>query len=268
MTVTVAAAAAAAVVATTVGPTRAAATRVTEIQSADPLAALLVVQQHDTTIDRLVYRRAHLPEQAELDQVSARLAAIGARRRTVDVEREALVVRQGELEAQVGGLERRREDLRRKLATGTVPKELERLSREVDGVQSHIAELEDREIELMEAVEPLDATLVELERDEAGLDERRVQLRAAVAEAQGALDGELATERAARADAVADVAPDLVGEYERLRARLGGVAVAQLVGGHCTGCNLALPTSEVDRIRHEPPGTLVTCEQCGRLLVH
>lgn len=249
-------------------PTRVAATRVTEIRSAGPLAALLVVQQHDTAIDRLTYRRAHLPEQGELDQVSARLAAIGARRRTIEAERQALVARQDELEGQVAALERRREDLRRKLATGTVPKELERLASEVDSVQAHIAELEDREIELMEAVEPLDADLVELERDEAGLDERRVQLRAAVAEAQGALDGELAAERAARSGALADVAPDLVGEYERLRARLGGVAVAQLVGGHCTGCNLALPTSEVDRIRHEPPGTLVTCEQCGRLLVH
>jgi predicted nucleic acid-binding Zn-ribbon protein len=46
------------------------------------------------------------------------------------------------------------------------------------------------------------------------------------------------------------------------------VAVARLVGNHCDGCHLTLPAMELDRIRHLPEDELVTCEQCGRILVH
>jgi predicted nucleic acid-binding Zn-ribbon protein len=45
------------------------------------------------------------------------------------------------------------------------------------------------------------------------------------------------------------------------------VAVARLVNGHCSGCNLALSSGELDRIRHEPPDETFECEQCGRILV-
>lgn len=245
-----------------------AATRVTDAMASGRLEQLIDVQQHDTAIDRLRHRRAHLPERAELDAVSGALAIANARRRVVEGEREALAGRQDALEGEVATLERRRDDLRRKLSTGTVPKELERLSAEVDSVQAHIGDLEDREIELMEAIEPLDVEITELERTEAELDGRRAELRTAVAEAERAVDDEMAGERAARAEAAASVPPNLLERYEKMRAQLGGVAVARLVGGRCTGCNLMLPTSEVDRIRHTDADTVVTCEQCGRLLVH
>jgi hypothetical protein len=55
--------------------------------------------------------------------------------------------------------------------------------------------------------------------------------------------------------------------YERLRQRLGGVAVALLVGSSCGGCHLTLAAGEIDAIRRLPPDALVTCAQCGRILV-
>jgi predicted nucleic acid-binding Zn-ribbon protein len=36
---------------------------------------------------------------------------------------------------------------------------------------------------------------------------------------------------------------------------------------NCQACHLALPATEVDRIRHLPPDTLVRCEHCGAILV-
>ena len=60
---------------------------------------------------------------------------------------------------------------------------------------------------------------------------------------------------------------DLWPEYDRLRAALGGVAVARLVNGTCQGCHLRLSAVEVDRIRKLSPDEPVHCEECGRLLV-
>jgi hypothetical protein len=92
-------------------------------------------------------------------------------------------------------------------------------------------------------------------------------LRAAVAEAQAGVDRELSDEVAAREVAAADIPAELATLYEQLRAHLGGIAAAPLVNGRCGGCHLALPATEIDRLRKEPAETLVRCEQCSRILV-
>ena len=56
--------------------------------------------------------------------------------------------------------------------------------------------------------------------------------------------------------------------YERLRAHLGGVGAARLVGDRCEGCHLTLPSMELERIHHLPADTFATCPQCDRILVH
>ena len=70
--------------------------------------------------------------------------------------------------------------------------------------------------------------------------------------------------------------PTLVGRldgaalerYERLRARLGGVAVARLDGSRCSGCHLDLSTQRARRRSSaSAPGEFADCPQCGRLLV-
>ena len=75
------------------------------------------------------------------------------------------------------------------------------------------------------------------------------------------------SETTARVTAAATVAPDLLARYERLRTQLGGTGAARLVGGSCSGCHLSLPAMEVDRIRKAPPDEVITCDQCGRILV-
>jgi predicted nucleic acid-binding Zn-ribbon protein len=71
----------------------------------------------------------------------------------------------------------------------------------------------------------------------------------------------------ARAAAAADVPDDLLVTYDGLRRHLGGVGAARLVGARCGGCHLTLPATELDQLRHQAPGTLNYCEQCGRILV-
>jgi predicted nucleic acid-binding Zn-ribbon protein len=99
------------------------------------------------------------------------------------------------------------------------------------------------------------------------MDEESAVLRASIANAESEIDAELATEEAARAAAVASIPSDLLSLYENLRARLGGIGAARLVKGSCAGCHLALPATEVDRIKRVPPDEIVRCDQCGRILV-
>src|SRR5688500_7811620 len=52
--------------------------------------ALLSVQEHDTAVDQLVHRRAHLPARAELDDVMGELTRIDAAAKEVEARRHDL----------------------------------------------------------------------------------------------------------------------------------------------------------------------------------
>jgi predicted nucleic acid-binding Zn-ribbon protein len=84
---------------------------------------------------------------------------------------------------------------------------------------------------------------------------------------EASIDDEAATIRVARDELAKQIAPELAGSYERLRAKLGGIGAAHLVGGACSGCHLQLPAGELDRLRRAPADSVVYCDQCGRILV-
>jgi hypothetical protein len=141
------------------------------------------------------------------------------------------------------------------------------MSEEVKHLARHIGDLEDRELEVMEVIEPVDGELQAGDVSRHALEDDAAQLRAAIAVAEGALDDEIATVARVRAGVAVAVPDDLLAHYEKLRARLGGTGAARLVGGSCSGCHLALPAMEIDRIRRAPPDAVIACDQCGRLLV-
>ena len=70
-----------------------------------------------------------------------------------------------------------------------------------------------------------------------------------------------------RATEAARLPEALASRYETLRSRLAGIGAARIVDGRCGGCHLSLPSVELDRIKHLAPDAVVTCDQCGRILV-
>jgi len=235
-----------------------------------PLERLLVVQGHDTEADQLRHRLAALPERAQLDATMADIAALEAQSAQVGEQRDAIGRDLKRLEDEVALIEARRAETDRKLYGGTVnaARELQSLQDELASLKRRQSSLEDDELDLMERAEPLDATLAKLDEERAALDEVATTLTAAVAEAEAAVTADLdrvVRERSAAADGLD---AELLAEYERLRAQLGGVAIARLVGTNCGGCHLTLSSVEVDRIRRTPAGAMVHCEECGRILVH
>jgi predicted nucleic acid-binding Zn-ribbon protein len=141
------------------------------------------------------------------------------------------------------------------------------MTHELEGLAKRQHDIEDVELELMEEAEPLDQQLAALAAEQAELQPALASARVALASVEAAIDEQLATVEAERATAAAAVTPGLLTRYERLRAKLGGVAVAHLDGGRCTGCSLVLSRLELERLRAAPEDEIVECEQCGRLLV-
>jgi uncharacterized protein len=235
-----------------------------------PLARLLDVQDHDTVVDQLRHRRATLPQRAELASIDRHLGALEARTKELRLQRDELGDRQAALEQQIGASRTRREALEKRLYGGQVvaARELQAMNEEVKHLARHINDLEDREIEVMESLEPFDRELQAGEVTRDALDKDAERLRAAIGATEVALDAEIAQEIRARAAAASGVRDELLARYEQLRAKLGGTGAARLVGASCSGCHLALSSMELDRVRKAPPDAVITCEQCGRILVH
>jgi predicted nucleic acid-binding Zn-ribbon protein len=230
---------------------------------------LLEVQAHDTTADQLIHRSKTLPERAQLDAAMADVAQLDASLAEVNERREELTRAQKRLEDEIASLGEKAQQAETKLYSGSVniPKELQALQDDIGHIRARIRQLEDQDLELMEEAEPVDARRDALLGSRAEIDTQAGALSKQIGETEAVIEGELATVRAERDRAAAGVPSDLLAEYEHLRARLGGVAVARLNGTSCGGCHLALSAVEIDRIKSLDPDEPVHCEECGRLLV-
>jgi predicted nucleic acid-binding Zn-ribbon protein len=233
------------------------------------LRALLSLQDLDTHIDQEMHRKAALPQRAELAQLERALHQVAAARAELVTAQSEVAARQQMAEKELKATEERVNQVNALLYGGTVSasRELQALSSDVDGLKKRISDLEDRVLTLMDEREPLDIEMGRLDEQLAVLGERRQALTAGLGESEAEVDAALEGLSGRRPGVLAAVPPALVPTYERLRARLGGVAVSRLVGGRCDGCHLALPAVELDRIRHHDAGALEYCDQCGRILV-
>ena len=230
---------------------------------------LLLVQQHDTHADQLEHKAQTLPQRAQLVEHEAAVADLDRRLGEVEGRRGELTRSQQRFEDEITSLNERANQAEKRLYSGSVgnPRELQALQDDIASIRRRISQVEDDELEVMELLEPVEANRSELLAERERLDGEGSQLRASLAEAESAIEAELASVRDARAEAASAVNDELWAEYDRLRSQLGGVAIARLVGSTCQGCHLALPAAEVDRIRHLSPAETGNCEECGRLLV-
>ena len=179
------------------------------------------------------------------------MAAIDAQVAAVDERRGELSRGQQRLEDEIASLNERAAQAEKRLYSGAVsnPRELQALQDDVASIRRRIGQLEDQELEIMELSEPIDAQRAELgvERERLEAETERLTVDLTVAEAE--IAAELEAVRSERDKEAAGVPAELWAEYDRLRLRLDGVAIARLVGTTCQGCHLQLSAVEIDRIR-------------------
>jgi hypothetical protein len=230
---------------------------------------LLTLQTHDSTADRLRHRRVTLPERAELETRRAAQTELELQRVGVTEQRDAELREEKRLDDEVRSLEAKAKAEDARMYSGTVssPRELQAMQADIDQLRRHAAEREDEELEVMMRREALDAEVAEVEAAQATLLAEVATLVAAIEVQEREIDAELAVEDAARAALVPNIPESTLRLYEQIRANNRGVGAARLVGMNCQACHLALPATEVDRIRHLPADVLARCEHCGAILI-
>lgn len=228
---------------------------------------LLELQRLDTKADQLNFRRARLPEREAAAAADGEVTRAQQRRGAIDQRLAELDAAIEELEREGKALTAQRDRLNLQLKTVISPREAEALMSELESLRERHSSLDDRELEHLEEQSTLADELAALDADEPARQADAAAAREALAAAEAVIDAELAEIAAARAEVVARLDAGLLAEYERLRQRLGGVAVATLDGKRCTGCNLDLSASELDQVRATPAGERTDCPECGRILI-
>ena len=183
--------------------------------------------------------------------------------------RDAELREEHRLDDEVRSLEARAKAVDTKMYSGTVssPKELQAMQADVEMLQRHAREREDEELEVLVRREALDAEIAEIEAAQAAITAEVEALQADIAGQEREIDAELAVEEAAQAALRPSIPEATLRLYEQVRAGNRGVGAARLLGMNCQACHLALPATEVDRIRHLPADALARCEHCGAILV-
>jgi uncharacterized protein len=236
---------------------------------ADPAVQrrLLELADADAELARIEHRRRTLPEIAEIATAELTLRAkqdaqVAVQTTLTDLDRE--VKRQ---EREIDAVRAREDRDRSMLAEGTVsPKQLTDLEHELATLTRRQTTLEDDLLELMERREA-----VELDGQHAGIELAKAE--EALADAQRRRDEALAdletaqVRRAAERDTILPEIPEpLFRLYDRVRAQKG-TGAALLRARRCGACRLELDRSALSRIAAAPADEVLTCEECGAILV-
>jgi predicted nucleic acid-binding Zn-ribbon protein len=230
---------------------------------------LLDLQAADSRLDLLDQRWRGHPALAALDELDRREAELVSEEAVhagaADLARSA--VRTSEREAEQVRAHQQRDQKRLDAGSVSSPRELEGLQHEIATLQVKLEAIEDTELEAMEQLEQAEGLLAAVAASRVELAGQREQQLRELDEARAAIDAERVGLRVDREALLGELPAALLERYERSRARHGGVGVAALRHGRCEGCRLNLTPAALGEARAAPEDALLTCEECGRLLV-
>ncbi len=145
-----------------------------------------------------------------------------------------------------------------------LPKELQDLQNDVVSLKKHLLQLEDRQLEHMEAVETAQA---QLHLAESGLDQAQASWSAQTAHLHAELSQHhilLVRLEAERNAALSPVPPELLSVYENLRRQRNGVGVVKVSGKSCAACGTTLAPAVMQSVQSS--ANIVRCPSCNRIL--
>jgi uncharacterized protein len=228
----------------------------------ESIQVLFEIQTRDTAIDRLKNALALVPDEIQL--LRKTVEAERAKAEELKNESKKLQVERKNKEVELASKEELISKHQRELNSVKSNEAFKALQHEIDQAKSEKGALEEQVLALMERTDELArGEKTEAKRVEAHRVEIEAQVRKLEADAE-TLKTEIASKTAERDGVAAQAAPEMLKQYESLRARRSGVALVPVRAGSCGGCNLKLtPQTLVDVKKHSK---LVLCEGCQRIL--
>jgi predicted nucleic acid-binding Zn-ribbon protein len=210
-----------------------------------------------------------LPEQAALAALGERRTDLATRLGQAQTEVDDLAREQRKADADVEQVKSRRARDRERVEGGLVsdPKQLQAIQHEIETLDRRISDLEDEDLAVMERLEEAQQLLDQLTAELAAVEADGAEALKARDAATAEISERENDARAERDTLAGQIPADLLALYERLRAQLGGVGAGALRQGRCGGCQLAVGSADLARIKSAPDDEVLRCEECNRIMV-
>lgn len=224
---------------------------------------------HAIRLQNLDDRAAELTK--EINALPKHIAEIEKRleshRRRLDHDRAGLTGNQKDrkgLEGEIQVNEQKISKLKSQMMEAKTNEQYRAFQHEIEFAQREIRRCEDRILELMSESEPLEKAVKAAEAALAA-EKKEVEAEKTKARERTAADQkELAALSAERKQILSEMTPQIASEYERIRKGRAGVAIAEVVGGRCSKCNMQLRPQFLQDLKRQD--SVMVCESCKRML--
>ncbi len=225
---------------------------------------VIQLQSLDQKISALDKEVAALPK-----HIAAIEKTLESHVRKLDADRAALAANLKDRKKQEGEIqihEQKISKLKDQMLQAKTNEQYKAFQNEIDFAQKEIRKCEDRILELMTESEPLDQNV---KKAEAALKEEKLvveaekdRARKRTAEDQKALD----VLHGQRTEAASKLPGATLKEYERIRKKWRGTAIAEAVKGRCDACQIIIRPQYLQDLKTGEQ--MLTCESCGRFLYY
>jgi predicted nucleic acid-binding Zn-ribbon protein len=226
------------------------------------IAHAIRLQNLDDRVTEVTKEIAALPKHiAEIER------KLEAHQRKLDADRSGLKANQSDrkrLEGEIQQSEQKISKLKTQMMEAKNNDQYRAFQHEIGFCEQEIRKHEDRILELMSESEPLDKVVKVAEAEFAvqkkHIEEEKSKARERTAADQKEMDQLLAE----RKSIVAEMTPKIASEYERIRKGRAGVAIAEVVNGRCSKCNMQQRPQFLQELKRGD--SVMVCESCKRML--
>jgi len=136
--------------------------------------------------------------------------------------------------------------------------------KEIEEIEKENASKEDKVIGCLEEQERLGEALKGGEKDLAAMRETIAREKKVIEEELSRAEKELAHVTGDKQNLVQDIDSSLLAQYDRIKIRSGGVAVALVNNATCCGCHMSIPAQMYNELQRQD--ALQLCPHCQRII--
>ena len=226
---------------------------------------LIELQECDLKINDVEREKKEIPK--KIDLLSKKIEEARERLKSDIADLNTLKKERREVEMEIEDIEEKIRKSNEKLASIKTNKEYRAALKEIDELEEQKMQLEDRLLEIMEAIDLAEKRYKEIEKNVKEKEKEIEEEKKKVLAKEKILDSEiekLKEQRQKLCEKIKQIDGSLLQKYDFLRMKKGGIAISPVIKGVCQTCHLGIPPQKFNELIKGD--TLMTCPHCMRII--
>jgi len=229
----------------------------------DDLELLLKLQVIDYDRGELERSKEYIPDM--MDNLKREIVEIEDTFVSNEKELSEAKILQSGLELEVSALQDQLKKLKSMMMAIKTNKEYDALVSQIDSVRESINEKETTLLEIIERIEILESGINDLRKKSTETKKQNDDQLSILQEKMDSVGSKVQMKDDERQNIIVRVPKRMMSIYERIRKNRGGSVVITVKKRACGACFKALPPHRIQELKRGDQ--LITCDNCGRLLV-